>query len=104
MDFEKAFDTPPHERLKSKLFRTIWNWWNNVEMDRLFLLLQKTASCKRSEGKLASRSVSNRTPFLVLCNFLLCVVFSCVFITPIWCPGSGVVHVLDGIDSWPLPS
>ena len=39
---------------------------------------------------------------------LLCVMFSCVFVTlclchfPIWCPGSGVL--LDCIDSWSFPS
>ena len=38
LDFEKAFDTPPHELLKSKL----WNRWQDIEMDRFFSLL---ASC-----------------------------------------------------------
>ena len=33
---------------------------------------------------------------------LLLVMLICVFVTSIWCPGSGVV--LDWIDSWSLPS
>ena len=49
LDFEKAFDTPPHELLKSKLFSygiggtTLkWNRWNNTELDKCFPLFQTT--------------------------------------------------------------
>ena len=42
LDFEKAFDTPPHELLKSKLFSYRWQ---NIEMDRFFSLFQTTPSC-----------------------------------------------------------
>ena len=44
LDFEKAFDTPPHELLKSKLFGCgIGGKW--LKMDRFFSVLQTTASC-----------------------------------------------------------
>ena len=47
LDFEKAFDTPPHELLKSKL---LWHRWKDTEMDRFFSVLQRIASCcKRSK-------------------------------------------------------
>ena len=49
LDFEKAFDTPPHGFLKSKL----WHRWEDAEMDRFFSVLQTTASCcKRSKIRL----------------------------------------------------
>ena len=37
-DFEKAFDTPPHELLKSKLFGCGMGW-ENTEMDRFYFVL-----------------------------------------------------------------
>ena len=44
LDFEKAFDTPPHELLKSKLF-SYRIGGKDIEMDRFFSLLQTTTSC-----------------------------------------------------------
>ena len=35
LDFEKAFDTPPHELLKCFV---VWHWWEDSEMDRFFSL------------------------------------------------------------------
>ena len=43
LDFEKAFDTPPHELLNSKLFDC--GIWEDNEMDRFFTVLQSTANC-----------------------------------------------------------
>ena len=48
LDFEKAFDTPPHEFLNNKLFDC--GIWEDTEMDRFFTVLQTTANCcKRSK-------------------------------------------------------
>ena len=44
LDFEKAFDTPPHELLKSKLF-SYGIGGKTLKMDRFFSLLQTTTSC-----------------------------------------------------------
>ena len=49
LDFEKAFDKPPHELLKSKLFGCRIGG-KTLKMDRFFSVLQTTVSCcKRSK-------------------------------------------------------
>ena len=42
LDFEKAFDTPPHELLLKKQIVQLWNRWNNTELDKCFPLFQTT--------------------------------------------------------------
>ena len=42
LDFEKAFDTPPHELLKSKLF-WLRHRWEDTEINRAFSVLQTIA-------------------------------------------------------------
>ena len=44
LDSERAFDTPPHELLKSKLFGCGIGG-KTLKMDRFFFVLQTTASC-----------------------------------------------------------
>ena len=44
LDFEKAFDTPPHGLLKSKLFR-YGIGGKTLKLIDSFFLLQKTTSC-----------------------------------------------------------
>ena len=41
-DFEKAFDTPPHELLKTTESVV------NIEVDRCFSVLQTTESCRKT--------------------------------------------------------
>ena len=44
LDFEKAFDTHPHELLKKQI-TLLWHWREDSQMDRVLSLLQKTTSC-----------------------------------------------------------
>ena len=50
LDFEKAFDTPPHELLKSKLF----SYGIGGKTLKFFSLLQTTSCCKWSKICLGS--------------------------------------------------
>ena len=43
LDFEKAFDTPLMNSLKANCLAM--DWWQNIEIDRFFSLLQTTTSC-----------------------------------------------------------
>ena len=46
LDFEKAFDTPHHELLKtSRQIVKLWNRWQDIEMDRFLSMFQTTTSC-----------------------------------------------------------
>ena len=56
LDFEKAFDTPPHELLKSKLFGCGIGW-EHTEMDRLFL-------CYRQQRVVVNGAKSDWAPVL----------------------------------------
>ena len=50
LDFEKAFDTPPHELLKSKLF-SYGIGGKTLKIDRFFCLLQTTTNCCKVFGQ-----------------------------------------------------
>ena len=64
LDFEKAFDTPPHKLLKSTLFS--YGIGGKTLKWIFFSLLQKTTSCYKW-SKIRFCRVSRRAPFLVPC-------------------------------------
>ena len=84
LDFEKAFDTPPHELLKSKLFCHGIRW-EDTEIDIFFSVLQTTASCcKRRKiglGPGCVCMVPHRALSLVPCCFLCTLIYLSIYLS-----------------------
>ena len=74
LDFEKAYDIPRHELLKSKLFSYVIVG-TTLKWNTIFFVLQTTASCcKRSEDRLGSSFVVCPTGYRS-CSFAVLIVY-----------------------------